>query len=304
MQHGHGFHAFNTALFQTGWFVYIPEGVHVDEPIDLSAMLACVGETRCLRNLVIAEPHSSMTLIEDYESALDAAYFTNAMTEVVLKDHATVRHAKLLREGPEAFHVSELAVQQAASSRFESHSVSLSGKWTRSDTEVYFCEPEASCLMNGLYALDDGQHVDHHTTVHHDVPHCTSEQDYKGLLRGRSRAVFNGKVCVAEGAQKTESKQYNKNVLLSSQAEVDTKPELQIFADDVVCAHGATVGQLDEDALFYLATRGIDATRAHQYLIQAFFAENLKKMADVGLSGRMNQSLNAYLMLDEEPAHV
>ncbi len=162
-----------------------------------------------------------------------------------------------------------------AAAEFASHSLSLGGKLTRSDISIHLQEELAQCLMNGIYAPGEGQHVDHHTSVYHLVPNCQSEQDYKGILNGHSRAVFNGKVYVAKEAQHTDAKQQNKNLLLSAQAEIDTKPQLEIFADDVFCSHGATVGQLDEEALFYLATRGIGHLEATHYLLQAFANENL-----------------------------
>lgn len=288
MQQTHGFHAYNTAQFDDGMFIYIPEGVQVDEPIRLLYTQTEAGVTRCLRHLVIAEAGSRLVLVEDYGSEVhNAPYHTSVITEIKLAANAHITHCKIQREGDQAFHVGEVAVEQAANSRFESHSVSLGGLWTRSDTVINLAESGASCLMNGLYTPTNNQHVDHHTTVKHTVPNCTSEQDYKGILNGSARAVFNGKVQVAHGAQKTEAKQYNKNILLSSKAEVDTKPQLEIYADDVVCAHGATVGQLDEDALFYLATRGIDAELAKHYLVQAFLTENIRKIAPACVQERV-----------------
>lgn len=299
MQQTHGFHAFNTAEFHDGMFVYVPKGVQVDEPIRLLYTQKEAYVTRCLRHLVIAEAGSSLVLVEDYGSELEhAKYYTSVITEVHLASKAHVTHCKIQRESEQAFHVGELSVQQAADSRFESHSVSLGGKWVRSDTVIDFREPGASCLMNGLYTPTDYQHVDHHTIVKHNVPNCISEQDYKGILNGRSRAVFNGKVLVAHGAQKTDAKQYNKNILLSSEAEIDTKPQMEIFADDVVCAHGATVGQLDEEALFYLATRGIEAELAKHYLIQAFLTENIRMIAPAILKERVASLLVQHVEQD------
>jgi Fe-S cluster assembly protein SufD len=294
MQQMHGFHAFNTAMFDDGMLIYIPEGVCVEEPIILHHKQSQANVVTCFRHLVIAAPNSSCTVIEDYEG-LDEPYFTNAVTEVTLGASATVMHGKLQREGASAFHVSEVAVKQAKNSVFESHSVSLGGQWVRSDTHITFLESGASCVMNGMYAPTARQHMDHHTTVNHAVPGCVSAQDYKGILNQRARAVFNGKVLVAEGAHHTEATQSNKNVLLSSTAEVDTKPELQILADDVICTHGATVGQLDEEALFYLATRGIDALLAQHYLIQAFFAENIKNITQPDLKSRVQAILNQHI---------
>ncbi|MDF1684976.1 MAG: Fe-S cluster assembly protein SufD [Legionellaceae bacterium] len=299
MEQTHGFHAFNMANFQDGMFIYVPEGVQVDEPVRLLYTQTEAGVTRCLRHLVVAEARSSLVLVEDYGSDVhDAPYYTSVNTEIKLAAHAKLTHCKIQREGEQAFHVGEVAVEQAADSRFESHSVSLGGQWTRSDTVIKLCEPGASCLMNGLYTPTDNQHIDHHTIVKHTVPNCTSEQDYKGILNGSARAVFNGKVQVSHGAQKTDAKQYNKNILLSSKAEVDTKPQMEIFADDVVCAHGATVGQLDEEALFYLATRGIEAELAKHYLVQAFLTENIRNIAPACVQERVASLLVQHVEQD------
>lgn len=284
MQQTHGFHAQNLACFTAGFLVYVPEHVQCAEPLHI--VYNASEDMQCIRHLVIAETSSELKLIETYESTESAPYFTNVMTEVVVGERALISHLKIQREAEHAFHVGEVAVNQSAYSRFESHSLSLGAKWARSDTTVAFDGPYASCLMNGIYMPTKDQHIDHHTTMKHNVAHCVSEQDYKGILKDSARAVFNGKVQVAVGAVKTEAKQYNKNMLLSSDAEIDTKPELQILTDDVICAHGATVGQVDEEALFYLATRGIENELAHRYLMRAFLADNLDKMAAFGLDNQ------------------
>ena len=289
MQQTHGFHAQSMALFETGFLIYIPENIQATEALHIVHTPVISGKMQCFRHLVIAEASSALKIIETYESDLEAPYLTNTMTEIMLGAYANVSHLKVQREGAGAFHVGEVAVKQSAHSRFESHSLSLGAAMARSDTTVEFVEPHASCLMNGVYMLGNQQHIDHHTTVKHAVPDCISDQDYKGILKDRARAVFNGKVLVSSGASKTEAKQYNKNILLSSEADINTKPELQIFTDDVVCAHGATVGQLDEEAMFYLATRGIDKALAHCYLMRAFLADNLDKMVGSGLDNQLNE---------------
>jgi len=284
MQATHGFHRFNDELFQSGLFIYVPEGVQVTEPLTLKHTKLGINEMHVLRHLVVAERDSMLNLVETYREVSDAPAFTNVVTEIMLMSEAKVTHTKLIESGKQAFHVGDVFVRQKQNSHFESHSLFLSGQWVRSDTTVKLEEKGAHCLMNGIYLPSDDEHIDHHTKVEHAVAACTSSQDYKGIISDKARAVFNGKVVVLEGAMQTEAKQYNKNVLLSKDAEIDTKPELQIFADDVVCAHGATVGQLDEEALFYLASRGIDAELAHKYLIQAFLADNISylKALDVG----------------------
>ncbi|KGP63224.1 ABC transporter permease [Legionella norrlandica] len=275
LEQTHGFHYLNTALIQCGVFIYIPADVGMEEPIVLTHAQNQTNQAVYLRHLILAEKASQMTLIEEYHGEKDSCYFTNNVTEIFLGEGAKFNHYKIQRESKAAYHLGHVAVKQSAYSQFSSHSLSLGGKLVRSDISVYMQEEHAQCLMNGIYAPGEGQHVDHHTMVHHLVPNCRSDQDYKGILKDHSRAVFNGKVIVAKNAQHTDAKQQNKNLLLSANAEVDTKPQLEIFADDVLCSHGATVGQLDEEAIFYLATRGISRDEASHYLIQAFANDNL-----------------------------
>lgn len=272
----HGFHYLNTALIQSGVVIYIPDGVILDEPIVLSHVHTQNDQATYLRHLIIAGSGSRATVLEDYQGIPGCSYLTNTVTEVLVGAQAQLTHYKIQRESKSAYHLGHLSVRQFAESEFATHSLSLGGQWVRSDTSVYLQEEKAHALMNGIYAPTEGQHIDHHTTVRHLVPQCRSEQDYKGILKGDSRAVFNGKVFVAKGAQHSDATQQNKNLLLSTNAEVDSKPQLEIFADDVLCSHGATVGQLDEDALFYLATRGIDRVEASHYLIHAFANDNLR----------------------------
>ena len=291
----HAFHALNTAMLQHGLFIYIPKNACLDEPLWLSHWQDKALQAVNLRHIVVAESGSRVTLIEDYAGLASACYFTNTITEIHLAPNAAVTHYKIQRESKLAYHVGHLAVKQAAQSQFNSHSISIGGKWMRSDITIKLDEPNARCLMNGLYVPGDGQHMDHHTLVHHAVPDCQSVQDYRGILKGQSRAVFNGRVVVAEGAQHTDAKQQNKNLLLSMNAEIDTKPQLEIFADDVICTHGATVGQLDEDALFYLATRGIEREEASRYLMGAFMIENIRLLVNEKLAAWISILLNDHL---------
>jgi len=284
LQHQHGFQALNTAMLRHGLFIYLPAGVSLSDPLLLSHWQDKTGHATYLHHVVILEEGSSASIIEDYQGDSRARYFTNTITEVYLAEKAKLVHYKIERESKQAFHTGHVAVNQAAGSQLDSHSFSFGGQWVRSDISINLQASEAQCTMNAIYAPSEGQHIDHHTTVTHAAPHCRSEQDYKGILTGHSCAVFNGRVIVDKDAQHTEAKQQNKNLLLSKQAEVYTKPQLEIFADDVSCAHGATVGQLDEDALFYLATRGIGRIEANRYLIQAFATENLRKLVHEGFT--------------------
>lgn len=295
LQQEHGFHALNTAMIDAGVFIYIPAGIKLEAPIALVHTQNQDNQAVHLRHLIIAEAMSDATIVEDYSGAADCCYFTNTVTEVFVGSKAALTHYKIQRESKAAYHLGHLSVQQAADSQFANHALSLGGKLVRSDLSIYLQQAHAHCLMNAIYAPTEGQHVDHHTTVHHLVADCSSEQDYKGILKGRSRAVFNGKIAVAKDAQHTDAKQQNKNLLLSAHAEIDTKPQLEIFADDVICSHGATVGQLDEDALFYLATRGIDKAQAMHYLINAFAENNLNLIPHRELGDWMRHLLTAQL---------
>lgn len=295
LQQEHGFHALNTALIHCGMVLYIPKDVCVETPIVFNHFQDHPLHAVHLRHLIIAEQGSQATVIEDYRGIEDCSYFTNTISEIFVGAHAHLTHYKIQRESKKAFHLGHIAVKQAAYSHFASHSLNLGAALARSDISIFLQAEHAHCLMNGIYAPTEGQHVDHHTTVHHLVPNCSSEQDYKGILKGRSKAVFNGKVKVAKDAQHTDAKQQNKNLLLSTNAEINTKPQLEIFADDVVCSHGATVGQLDEEALFYLATRGIDRLEASQYLIHAFAEDNLRLIPNRELANWMSHLLTQQL---------
>jgi len=289
------FHALNTAMSQQGLFIYIPKDVCLEKPLHLSHWQDKEEQAVNLRHLIVMEADAQLTIIEDYAGLDSTCYFTNTITEVVLAPKARLTHYKIQSESKQAYHFGHIAVQQAMKSEFNSHSISLGGKWVRSDISIELMEPGAECLMNGLYLPNEGQHVDHHTLVQHFATDCQSAQNYKGILNGKSRAVFNGRVLVAEGAQHTKATQQNKNLLLSAHAEIDTKPQLEISADDVICTHGATVGQLDGEALFYLATRGICREEGSHYLINAFINENIKLFANEKIAIWISNLLNEQL---------
>lgn len=288
----HAFQALNMAILSTGLFIYVPADLRMERPLVINHWQDQENQAVYCRNVIILESGSQVSIIERFAGEKNCSYFTNSVTEVVTGSHASLTHYKIQHESRNAFHIAHINVQQKAASRFDSHSLSLGGSLVRSDLSILLQEERAQCLMNGIYMPCGNQHMDHHTRVEHQVPNCRSDQDYKGIMTGRSRAVFNGKVVVAVDAQHTEAHQQNKNLLLSSQAEIDTKPQLEIFANDVICSHGATVGQLDEDALFYLATRGIDRQEASRYLIQAFAADNLRLIPDKELAAEMTDLVN------------
>jgi Fe-S cluster assembly protein SufD len=288
----HGFQALNAAMLSSGLVLYVADNTTIEQPIYFSHSQSQENALQNWRHLVVLGNNSRMTLIEDFDGANDVNYFTNSVMEVKLSTQAYLEHYKIQRESKAATHIAHMAIQQDRMSELSHHSINIGGKLVRSDVQVEYRQEEAKSLLNGVYAPHDGQHMDHHIRSNHHVGLCYSEQNYKGILSGHSRAVFNGTVFVEKDAQKTESHQQNKNLLLSKFAEIDTKPQLEIFADDVICSHGATVGQLDEEALFYLATRGIDNAMASQFLIHAFAAEVFKRMPNQHLAEWMQGLLD------------
>ena len=274
----HAFTALNTALMTDGAVVAIGSEMVVDTPIHLLFVSGADAAKGAMhpRTLIVAGRHSRATVIESYIGLGSATYFTNAVGEVVVDDGATLSHLKVQRESTRAFHVGTVQARQARDSHYLHFSFAIGGALSR--TNVYTALGGAGCgvTLNGLYMLDGDQHGDHQTRVEHIEPNCFSRELYKGLLDGRSHGVFNGKVYVHPEAQKTDGKQENNNLLLSATAQVDTKPQLEIFADDVKCTHGATVGRLDETALFYMKSRGVSADMARQLLTYAFAADVLE----------------------------
>lgn len=291
----HGFHYLNTAYLKSGLFLYVPDQLQIETPIILRHLNNRLGQNIQLRHVIALSQGSHANIVEYYQGAQQVDYFTNSITEVYLAESTQLQHYKIQCESKTAYHIGHIAVKQMANSHYQNHSLSLGGALVRSDLTINLDESKAQCIMNGIYAPNDGQHVDHHTTVFHHVPDCHSKQDYKGIMQGNGRGVFNGRVVVNRGAIKTDAQQQNKNLLLSPHAEIDTKPQLEIFADDVVCSHGATVGQLDEDALFYLETRGISRAEASRYLIHAFANDNLAWVPHSGIQDWMTELLNQQL---------
>jgi len=268
------FTALNTAFMLDGAVVQIAKDTEVDRPIHLLFVTDATAAKGMMhpRNLILVGRHAKATVIESFVSTTDATYLTNAVTEVSVGEGATLRHYKLQREGARAFHVGTIEASQARDSHYVSFSLATGAALSR--TNIYTTLDGEGCgaTLNGLYMADGEQHCDHQTQIIHAQPNCFSRELYKGVLDGRSHGVFNGKVYVHPIAQKTDGKQTNNNLLLSPTAQVDTKPQLEIFADDVKCTHGATVGQIDRTALFYLESRGIDAALARRLLTYAFAA--------------------------------
>ena len=276
----HPFTALNTALWEDGAYVRIPKGVAVEKPIHLVFVSAAKEEPLVSypRTLVVAERDAQATLIESYVGLNGGVSFSNAVSEVVAGENAVLDHYRLQRENARSFHVGTLQVYQARSAQFTSCSVGLGGALVRNDINAVLDAEGAGCALNGLYLAFGREHVDNHTTLDHAKPHGSSRQVYNGILGGEATAVFNGRVLVRPDAQKTDAIQKNRNLLLSPEATIDTKPQLEIFANDVRCTHGATIGQLDPDALFYLRSRGVGSEQARDLLIYAFAGEILDRV--------------------------
>jgi Fe-S cluster assembly protein SufD len=274
------FTALNTALATDGVVLRIPANTKVEKPVHLLFIADANAENAAVqtRNLIFAEKFSEATIIESYVSVGGMNYFSNAVTEVFVADGARLGHYKLQTESRTAFHVGTIQVHQGRDSRYESFSFATGAKLSRTNVYTTLAGDAAEAILNGLYMVDGQQHVDHQTRIEHVAPNCPSHELYKGILDGSSHGVFNGKVYVHPEAQKTDGKQSNNNLLLSDSARVDTKPQLEIFADDVKCTHGATVGRLDETALFYMRSRGIGPAQAKRLLTYAFAADVLEKI--------------------------
>ena len=272
------FTALNSAFVSDGAVVRNAKEFEVDRPIHIlfvSDALAAKTQSNP-RTLIVAERHSKATVIESYVATGEASYFTNAVTEVLLEDGANLSHLKIQRESPRAFHVGTIEAEQKRDSHYQSFSFATGAALSRTNIFTTLDGEGAGATLNGLYMLDGEQHCDHQTKIEHAQPNCFSRELYKGVLDGASHGVFNGKVYVDPIAQKTDGKQTNKVLLLSERAQVDTKPQLEIFADDVKCTHGATVGRVDETAAFYMKSRGINKELARRLLTYAFAAEVLE----------------------------
>ncbi len=272
------FVAINTMLMSDGLFIHLPAGAVIEVPIHVLYLSTADGGTAQLRNLVIAGESAEATIIEHYAGADGMEYWTNAVTEIVLGANAGIEHYKLEEEGGKAFHIATIDVDQRRDSRFISHNVAFGGRMVRNDINTRLEGEGAHCALNGLYVLKGRQHADNHTRIDHAQPRAVSRELYKGVLDGWSRGVFNGKVIVHKDAQLTDSNQSNHNLLVSPNAEADPKPQLEIFANDVKCTHGATVGQLDEDALYYLRSRGVPEPEARALLTFAFANDVITRM--------------------------
>jgi Fe-S cluster assembly protein SufD len=277
---GQTFTALNTAFLDDGAVLHVAREVEVARPIHLLFVndASAGAGTAQPRNLIVLDRFAKATVVESYAGLGKGAYFTNVVTEAVVGDGATLTHLKLQRESAKAYHVGTLDVRQARDSHLVSFSFATGAALSRTNIYTELRGEGSGATLNGLYLGDGEQHIDHQTRIEHVEPNCYSREHYKGILDGSAHGVFNGKVYVHPAAQKTDGKQTNNTLLLSEKAQIDTKPQLEIFADDVKCTHGATVGRLDETALFYMKSRGIAARTARQLLTYAFAADVLESI--------------------------
>ena len=274
------FTALNTAFFQDGAFIYVPARQAVAEPIHLIFVSTAKdhGTTAHPRNLIVAGPDSRVTVIESYVSLNDAAYFTNSVTELVAGDNAVVEHLKFQDENQQAFHIATVAAHCGRTSNVVTHSIALGAKLSRTNIYATLAGKGSECILNGLYLTHGEQLADHYMVVDHAQPNGASHEYFNGILADKSKGVFHGRILVRPGAQKTDAKQTNKNLLLSDDATADTKPQLEIYADDVKCTHGATLGQLNDESIFYLRARAIPLEKARRMLIHAFAGEIIDRV--------------------------
>ncbi len=291
------FSALNTAFMEDGAFIHVGKGSALEAPVHVLFVSTAHDAPSMIhpRNLIVAEEGGHATIIEEYVSLGGAPALCNAATELIAGDNAVVSHYMIEREDAQAFNISTLRIEQGRSANISSHSVLIGGALVRNNVHPVLNGEGGECLINGLFIGNGGQHLDNYMLVEHAKPHCGSRQFYNGILDGSAHGVFHGRIVVHKDAQKTDAKQTNRNLLLSDRAQIDTKPQLEIYADDVKCTHGATIGQMEENALFYLRSRGIDEVAARSLLLMAFASECLDRMQEGPARTHVEQLIHAHL---------
>lgn len=293
----HPFVALNAACWQDGAYLRFPKGMALKEPVHL-VYVSTADEVPLVsfpRTLIVAERETQVTVVESYIGLGAGVCFSNAVTEIVAGENAVFDHYKLQAENEQSFHLAALQVYQDRNAHFSSGSISVGGALVRNEVKAVLDAEGAECFLNGLYLAHGRQHVDNYTTLDHAKPHGASRELYHGILDGHAAGVFNGRIIVRPGAQKTDAIQKNRNLLLSPDAVIDTKPQLEIYNNDVRCTHGATIGQLDLEALFYLRSRGIGADDARNILIYAFAADILERVKPASVREWVENALRARL---------
>lgn len=275
------FTALNTARANDGLFLHIASNIKLDKPIEIIYLGSEHEQAQMmqLRNLIVLEPGAKATLVEHYIGTPGAKYLNSSLTEMVVGQQAALEHYRLQNESRNAHHLSSLYLSQDKNSAYKGVSLAFGAKWSRTEYSVSFEGEQANCNLSGLYTVGDGQLNDFHLDIQHSVPGCSSSEQFKGILYGKGRGVFDGRILVDQYAQKTEAHLTNDNLLLTRDAEIDTKPQLEIYADDVKCSHGTTVGQIEAEQIFYLRSRGIDPVAAHKMLSRGFAEEVLAQIS-------------------------
>ena len=293
----HAFVALNTAFLHDGAYLEIPKGLVLEKPIYLLHVTAANGRPSVThpRNLVLAGAESQATIIEGYLGLGDGTYLTNAVSEVVVGDNAVLHYCRLQQDSEQAYHFGALHVRLGRDAHATTHALGLGAALARQEVAAVLDGEGSECQLNGLYVVNGRQHIDNYTTLDHAKPHTASREFYKGVLDGKSSSVFHGRIIVRPGAQKTDAKQSNKNLLLSDDATINTKPQLEIYADDVKCTHGATIGQVDPEAVFYMRSRGLGQEEARQMLTYAFANEIIGRLKYAPLAERLENALFARL---------
>ncbi len=301
------FCALNTAFLSDGAYVHVARGVVVEAPVYL-LYLSTEESTPAMthpRNLIVADDESQVSVIEDYASVgRESVVLSNAVTELIAGESATAQHYLIEREHLKAFNVQTLRIQQGRSANVASHSLLLGGGLVRNNVHPVLAGEGGECLINGLFLGTGRQHLDNYMHVEHASPHCGSRQFYNGILDQQAHGVFHGRIVVHKDAQKTDAKQTNRNLLLSDDAQIDTKPQLEIYADDVKCTHGATIGQIEENALFYLRSRGLSEAEARKLLLLAFAEECVERMHSAVAKELMERLIREHLLFLEQAPRV
>ena len=286
--------ALNTAFANDGAFIHVPENVVVENPVLLIYLTSGNNENGIdqPRNLFVVEKNAQISVIESYQNPNETIAFSNKVSEIYIKENAQLNFYKLTMNEPGYHHIGTTAAVLEKYSRFNACTINFGGALVRNNLSAIFKGENAEANLYGIYVLNNKDHVDNHLFLDHAVPNCLSNQLYKGLIDDKSTGVFNGKIMVRQDAQKTNAFQSNKNILLSEEATMNTKPELEIYADDVKCSHGATIGQMDKNALFYLKTRGLDDATAKNIMFQAFVGEVIEKVAIEPLKNYLLEKLH------------
>lgn len=293
----HVFASLNTAGMDDGLVLHAGRGAVLEKPVELLHLSVGMDEPRVAqpRHLIRLDDGAQVTLIERWASLGDALYCNNAVLEIDLGRDALLKHRRIQLESPSAFHIAGVYLRQDANSRYDGINVGIGARWARTDLVTRFSGEHAECALQGLYLAGDKQLLDYHLDVHHGLPHCTSRENFKGIVHGKGKAVFDGLVYVAKDAQHTDAEMSNRNLLLSQNAEVDTKPQLEIYADDVKCSHGTTVGQIEPEMLFYLRSRGIPEGLARRMLCIGFAGEMIDALGNEALAGHVADAVGRRL---------